>query len=334
MLREYFEDFPVFLSKLQYEVIPNYPLMNAELKKIIETQSRYIHISIPYYEDDYTYSFEDSDDIDRPLPLVTEDEKWEVTIDLKEHTLLEWKPEYGFCHVFAKVRDEGIYTLLNKDKDIICRLKGYVPNKVVPPKDGYDDYIGFDIEENGSVIGWYDTYDFSDFVENGKIINPEDMMPITSSKHIWGVLQGFFAPLSLKVFQELRSELYPHFSYSGEFAYLSKSKKMDEILSINVEKPINESEATLKETQFIELTKSLWLTFGVTSPKRRALGSQRFQIAYHIEFEADYYYLPIIIKKLPYGELPAQNEIDTIIQTLKDKAIEMLNIGKSGIVEF
>ena len=74
--------------------------MNTELKEKIEVYSRYIHISIPFYVDDYIFS---SNDYEK-YPLVTDDERWEVTIDLKKHILQEWKTEFGSCHIFSKVR--------------------------------------------------------------------------------------------------------------------------------------------------------------------------------------------------------------------------------------
>lgn len=309
--------------------------MNAEQKKIIETQSRYIHISIPFNEEDYTYSSDSFAGKQKDFPLVTENERWEITIDLDKHILQEWKKEYGVCHVYAKIKDEGIYTLLDKNQNILCRLTGYVPNGVVPPKDGYGDYINFEIENNGDVLGWYDTYDFSDFIEKGEIVTSEDVaQPITDVQHIWKVLHNVFAPLSCKVFQELRNTLYPYFAYSGEFAYLSKSKELDNSFSIDVEQLTNASETTLEMQEYIIQTKSLWLTFGVSSPKQRKSGPQRFQIAFHLEFEANFYYIPIIDKKISYGILPTEYEINMIVQALKEEAMKMVDNKKSGIIEF
>lgn len=76
--------------------------MNAEQKKIIETQSRYIRISIPFNEEDYTYSSDSFAGKQKDFPLVTENERWEITIDLDKHILQEWKKNMAFVMFMQK----------------------------------------------------------------------------------------------------------------------------------------------------------------------------------------------------------------------------------------
>lgn len=136
------------------------------MKKTMSNEHiRYIRISFPYREElcSYTFAFEDVED-EEQAPLVSLG-YWQGTIDLQAHKLLEWKPDFGECYLQAKVRDEGIYTLLNAEKRPICTLKGYVPNGVVPPSDGAGDYIHFGINTDGSVEEWSDVYDFTAFNE-------------------------------------------------------------------------------------------------------------------------------------------------------------------------
>lgn len=88
-----------------------------------------------------------------------------LTIDLKEKKLLGWKESYGNYNLFVKAVDGGTYIVRNSDGDILYKREGYVPNHVVPPTDGYGDYIDFTIDENGSVPDWYnyEDLDFTDF---------------------------------------------------------------------------------------------------------------------------------------------------------------------------
>ncbi|EKJ92510.1 hypothetical protein QR305_02769 [Bacteroides finegoldii] len=305
--------------------------MNTELKEKIEVYSRYIHISIPFYADDYIFS---SNDYEK-YPLVTDDERWEVTIDLKKHILQEWKTEFGSCHIFSKVRDEGKYTLLDKDKKALCQLIGYVPNGVIPPKNGYNDYIEFNIAKDGSVSGWYDSYDFIDFIERGKVELSERMISITGEQHIWDVLNDVFIPLSLNIFHELRGILNSHFAYHSEYVYLSESHKRDEeLFPIDIEESISRLKEDSRIQKHITYTKSLWLSYGASSPKQRDFGTLNFLIVYHIEFWTDYYYLPILNRNIPYGVLPTTHEINIILQTLKDTTVEIINTRKNGITEF
>lgn len=286
-----------------------------KIQERLEQEARYVRIS---------------------FPLVNEDSEVTFTIDLKEHRMLEWQPEFGDCRIDSKVRDEGTYSFLDMHKKLICRFKGYVPNGVVPPDNGWGDYLRFKVCYDGSVEGWRNEYDFSEIVaKEQNLVFPEDLQPITNSLHIWNILSEVLAPLAQKTFIELGNVLYPYFAYSGQFAYLSESdKKAQELLSINVEHPLSETEATEKEREYISRSKSAWVTYSVASPKMRNLGNLRFMIAYHIEFEKDTYFLPILNKHIPYGEVPADEEVSFVIQSLTCKALELVCNRKSGIVEY
>jgi len=53
---------------------------------------------------------------------------------------------------------------LDNNNDIIASIKqNYVPNDIIPPKDGYGDYIHLIVDENGKIINWYDEPDISEF---------------------------------------------------------------------------------------------------------------------------------------------------------------------------
>ena len=55
-------------------------------------------------------------------------------------TFLNWR-------LFVKVVDQGTYTLLDSAKKILIEDKNsYVPNKLLPPTDGFGDYLEFEIE--------------------------------------------------------------------------------------------------------------------------------------------------------------------------------------------
>lgn len=98
--------------------------------------------------------------------------------------------------------------------------------------------------------------------------------------------------------------------------------------------PISRLKEDPKIQKHITYTKSLWLSYSASSPKQRELGTLNFLIVYHIEFWADYYYLPILNRNIPYGVLPTTNEINIILQTLKDTTVEIINTRKNGITEF
>ena len=133
-----------------------------EIKKEKDNSPRYIDILLP----DAEY-LRDSDLEDFPInDFLSKDQKdiIKLTIDLKKKKLLGWKNGQDKFAFFVKAVDTGTYIVRNSDGDVLYRRDGYVPNGVVPPHDGYGDYIDFTINEDGSLSGWYD-YDKVDFTD-------------------------------------------------------------------------------------------------------------------------------------------------------------------------
>ena len=133
-----------------------------EIKKEKDNSPRYIDILLP----DAEY-LRDSDLEDFPInDFLSKDQKdiIKLTIDLKKKKLLGWKNGQDKFAFFVKAVDTGTYIVRNSDGDVLYRRDGYVPNGVVPPHDGYGDYIDFTINEDGSLSGWYD-YDKLDFTD-------------------------------------------------------------------------------------------------------------------------------------------------------------------------
>lgn len=133
-----------------------------EIKKGKDNSPRYIDILLP----DAEY-LRDSDLEDFPInDFLSKEQKGiiKLTIDLKKKKLLGWKNGQDKFAFFVKAVDTGTYIVRNSDGDVLYRRDGYVPNGVVPPHDGYGDYIDFTINEDGSLSGWYD-YDKLDFTD-------------------------------------------------------------------------------------------------------------------------------------------------------------------------
>ena len=159
--------------------------MDKKLNNKLKQDSRYLQISIPYDKEDELISFDDGvmtelecDEEYTPPMLNAEDQLLEFVIDLKEGKMLNWNYEGGYLRMWAKVCDGGTYTLLDSEKKPIWQIRGYVPNKLIPPfENGYGDYIELAIEADGKVVDWPAMPDFSDFVADGR--SPE---PIKTNK--------------------------------------------------------------------------------------------------------------------------------------------------------
>lgn len=111
--------------------------MSITLKEKLENEARFLRISIPYDKrDKYTMvSFDDGvmselecDESFVP-PMYDEDTKLlEFWVDLKERKVKDWDKSNGYLRIWAKVRDEGTYTLYDKDMEMLWQIHGYVPN--------------------------------------------------------------------------------------------------------------------------------------------------------------------------------------------------------------
>lgn len=152
--------------------------MSITLKEKLENEARFLRISIPYDKrDNYTMvSFDDGvmselecDESFVP-PMYDEDTKLlEFWVDLNEQKVKDWNKDNGYLRIWAKVRDEGAYTLYDTDMKMLWQIHGYVPNALIPPYEkGFGDYLELAIEADGTLPKWHDTPDFSDFLVSGR----------------------------------------------------------------------------------------------------------------------------------------------------------------------
>ena len=156
--------------------------MSTTLKEKLENEARFLRISIPYDKrDNHTMvSFDDGlmseFECDESLAPPMYDEKTkllEFWIDLRERKLKDWDESNGYLHIWAKVRDEGAYTLYDTDMKPLWQIQGYVPSALIPPYDmGFGDYLELTIEADGTLPQWHDTPDFYDFLVSGREPGP------------------------------------------------------------------------------------------------------------------------------------------------------------------
>ena len=154
-------------------------------------ESRYLHIYIPYNEDEGPEYVNFDDGLNTELqcedgfvpPMYnSENRALEVTVDLHERKVLDWSEEKGYIHMWTKIIDYGIYTLLDAVMEPLWQIRDYAPNALIPPYErGFGDYLELTINPDGYLPDWKEKPDFSDFVESGcepmpinKILNPDE----------------------------------------------------------------------------------------------------------------------------------------------------------------
>ena len=152
----------------------------------LNEHARFLDIVIPYYDehDENLISFSDGvvtelecdEEFVNPM-LDRENKQLKVLIDLQALKVLNWKCD-DYLRMWGKIRDEGTYTLMDVDKKPIWQIRGYVPNKLLPPyEEGCGDYLELEIEADGTLVEWRTPLNFVDFIKDGQ--GPE---PVKTNK--------------------------------------------------------------------------------------------------------------------------------------------------------
>ena len=92
-------------------------------------------------------------DEDMPFDAPMRDgDSWRATIDLDTHTVENWPQGRALAFVDMKVCDEGLYKILDADRNVLAIRDGYVPNRLLPGD--YGDYLSLDIDKTGRITNW------------------------------------------------------------------------------------------------------------------------------------------------------------------------------------
>lgn len=139
--------------------------MKATIKVSKEVDIKYLRISakVRYWENATVNGVSDSENGD--LIPCKEGNLWMPLIDIDEGRIINWR--HGTtADVYYKVCDQGEYFLLDADQKVILSLEDgeYVPNRLIPERDDYGDYITMKIDETGTILNWYKHPSIDEFI--------------------------------------------------------------------------------------------------------------------------------------------------------------------------
>lgn len=130
--------------------------MKATIKVSKEVDIKYLRIEarVRYWDGATVNGVSDSENGDM-IPCKDGD-LWKPVIDIDEGRIINWR-QGTTADVSYKVCDQGEYFLLDTDRKVVLSLEGgeYVPNKLIPDRDSYGDYITMKIDETGRILNWY-----------------------------------------------------------------------------------------------------------------------------------------------------------------------------------
>jgi hypothetical protein len=122
----------------------------ARVYRTVEVKYLQVNAGVRYYEDAIVNGKEDT--YGKFIPC-KKDNRWMPLIDIDSGVILNW--EIGKkAGVYYKVCDDGIYTLLDENKEIIATIEDYVPDMLSPGDTPDGDYIVMNIDENGKIENW------------------------------------------------------------------------------------------------------------------------------------------------------------------------------------
>ena len=118
--------------------------MKITISKTTEFEAVYLKVDagVRYWEDAEVNGVSDSEN-PPTIPCAEfihadNEYRWRPIIDIDNGVITNW--EKGFtAQVHYKVCDDGIYTVTDKDGNIIVEHEGYVPSIMCPEDEGYGD---------------------------------------------------------------------------------------------------------------------------------------------------------------------------------------------------
>lgn len=126
--------------------------ITIELNQTVAKGVQYLkaECGVRYWEDGEVNGVEDEDG--NLIPLRVGD-TWVPTIDLETGIIQGW-PDGTTADVHYKVCDDGQYSLLDADRNVIRSIEGYVPPMMSPGGSGYGDYVIMKIGPDGKIENW------------------------------------------------------------------------------------------------------------------------------------------------------------------------------------
>lgn len=126
--------------------------MKIKFSATIEFDIKYlqVEVGVRYWEDSDLNGEADENGL---MPC-KDGEYWKPLIDIENGVVINWD-KGNKANIHYKVCDDGSYSILGPNKELITSKKDcYVPKILCPKKEGYGDYIIMDIDENGLIANW------------------------------------------------------------------------------------------------------------------------------------------------------------------------------------
>ena len=131
--------------------------MKIELKVPKEYDAKYLLVNagVRYWED---ATIDGIEDVEGDLIPCRDGDMWKPLIDIELGIIVNWK-QGTTADIHYKVCDDGMYILLDENKEQITNVSGYVIDMMCPEGEGFGDYIIMKVDNNGKIAKWNPSFD-------------------------------------------------------------------------------------------------------------------------------------------------------------------------------
>ena len=129
--------------------------ITIERKKAETLQLKYIlaDFGVRYWEDSSVNGQDDDDEENPTMPCTVDAKRWVIKVNVDNGQIVNCtKGVTAIVHY--KVCDDGIYTLLDENDNVIQEIESYVPNVFCIDDEGYGDYVIMRIDADGFIKNW------------------------------------------------------------------------------------------------------------------------------------------------------------------------------------
>lgn len=140
------------------------------VKKEIDLKYVICDLGVRYFEDGMVNGVEDNPTTPKMPGVYTADDgkkRLRLCIDVDNGQIIDW-PKGTTASVHYKICDDGSYTFMDVNDEVIAKGESYVPEFLCLNENGYGDYAIFDVDTDGFIKDWDfgDSDDFQRYIEN------------------------------------------------------------------------------------------------------------------------------------------------------------------------
>ena len=140
-------------------------LINYIERKESQADVEYIKVSanVRHWEDAEINGESSEDGLNVPFK---NGDLWEPVIDVNNGIVIDW-PQGTEAKFHFKICDAGSYHLLDRQSNVILSIdNNYVPSGLCHGDRGFGDYIIFNVNKDGSIVGYSNCIDVDDWIES------------------------------------------------------------------------------------------------------------------------------------------------------------------------